>query len=79
MSACSNKLKNVTFNSVDEKPVRLYVTLPAVPEHALELVIPVFWRQRFTLSQGFDDRSQVAGLFAPLLHQFDVAPELACR
>ncbi len=79
MCACSDELKNVSFDSVDEKPVGLDVTLPAVSKRTFELVIPVLWQQRLTLNQGFDDRPQVASRFTSLLNQFDVAPKLACR
>jgi hypothetical protein len=37
VSACSDELKNVAFDSVDEQPVGLDVTLPAVSEPILPL------------------------------------------
>jgi hypothetical protein len=44
VSARSDELKNVAFDSVDEQPIGLDVTLPAVSEHALEWVVSVLWR-----------------------------------
>jgi hypothetical protein len=73
-----DKMEDIGLDAVDEKQVGLDVTLPAIPEYAFELMIPVLDWEVLPSGQCADDSSEAIGVLAAPLQLLDISLELAC-
>lgn len=74
-SSGEKQQKRILVDTVDEQPVRLYMAFPEPHEVAGQVMVFVFLREHFTMSQKLHDLIQQVEIVATLRRLFQILLE----
>ena len=76
MAACAFKAHAITVETIEQKPIRLDVQIPAAPPIAFQGMVQVMRGQGCSFDQQHEDRFQFRQVLTASLRQFHIAFEL---